>query len=325
MCVALTLTSVLFYQYAQDRSSLKLFGLSGLVAGLAFVTHPLGIVAIATQGLHLVVSERRLVLSARKTHVVLACFAVAVVAWLGYILQDPESFRLQMSAQLARKLQLRPYWYQFWIARTHVITLVVVLGAAVWLSVVSLRKDATSLIAIAFACSFAVATYGRETGYFFYFYPWACCALAIVLGRLSRHRFAVYTAVMLAFANELAVLGHDIYRYRHRDHGALTRAVRDVVPAGKTVFIGPAEVSPYFAFLGRNPMRIAVPVSTQDPEAHSKIAEACDFIAVTVPLAYLQDVLAFIDEASPVATIDQGIGYRLAIYKSPAAGSPLSQ
>jgi hypothetical protein len=319
MCIALTLASILTYQRAQDRARLALSGLGGLLAGLAFLTHPLGIVAIAALATHLVVSERRGVLRTPRTYVVLACFAVPMGGWLGFILQDPDSFLLQMSAQLARKHHMGSYWYQFWMARTHAISLAVVIGAAGWLSVVSLRKSADPLIPIAFVCAFAASTYGQETGYFSYFYPWACCALAIFLDRVAQGRLLAQAAVGLAFANELAILGHDVYRYRHRDYAALTRAVRDVVPRGSTVFLGPSEVSPYFALLGRNPMRIFVPTSTTDPGAHRRAAEACDFIAVTVPVTDLPDVGTLVDAAAPLAVIDQGPGYRMAIYESPAA------
>lgn len=319
MCIALTFASILMYQCARDRARLALFGLSGLLAGLAFLTHPLGIVAITTLAIHLVVSERRGVLRTPRTFLVLACFAVPMAGWLGFILQDLESFRLQMSAQLARKQQLGSYWYQFWMARTHALSLAVVLGAAGWLSIVSLRKRADLLIPIAFVCALGASTYGRETGYFSYFYPWACCALAVLLDRMPRGRPLAYVAVLLALANELAILGHDIYRYRHRDYGALTRAVRDVVPLGSTVFIGPSEVSPYFALLGRNPMRMFVPTSTTDPQAHRRAAEASDFIAVTVPVTYLPDVGTLVDAATPLVIIDQGPGYRMAIYVSRAA------
>jgi 4-amino-4-deoxy-L-arabinose transferase-like glycosyltransferase len=319
MCIALTFASILIYQYAHDRARLPLFGLSGLLAGLAFLTHPLGIVAITTLATHLVVSERRGLLRTPRTYVVFACFTVPMAGWLGFVLQDFDSFRLQMGAQLARKQQLGSYWHQFWMARTHAISLVVVLGAAVWLSVASLRKTAELLIPMAFVYSFAASTYGRETGYFSYFYPWACCALAILLDRLSQGRLLAQAAVLLALVNELAVLGHDIYRYRQRDYSALTRAVRDVVPLGSTVFLGPSEVSPYFALLGRNPMRIFVPTPTTDPQAHRRAAEACDFIAVTVPVTYLPDVNTLVASATPLVVTNQGPGYRMAIYESRAA------
>jgi hypothetical protein len=316
MCIALTLASIFTYQCARDRAKLPLFGLSGLLAGLAFLTHPLGIVAIATLATHLVVSERRGVLRTPRTYAVLACFAVPMAGWLGFILQDLDAFRSQWSAQLARKQQLGSYWYQFWMFRTHAISLAVVLSAVAWVSVASLRRTAGLLIPIAFAWSFAASTAGRETGYFSYFYPWACCALAMLLDRVSQRRLLAQVAVLLAFANELAVLGHDIYRYRHRDYDALTRIVRDVVPAGSTVFLGPSEVSPYFALVGRNPIRLFVPISTEGPQAHQRAAEACDFIAVTVPVTYLPDVGVLVETATPVAVIDQGPGYRVAIYPS---------
>jgi hypothetical protein len=169
-------------------------------------------------------------------------------------------------------------------------------------------------VPIAFVCAFAAATYGREAGYFLHFYPFACIAVAIVAGTASGFRPLANAAVALAITNEVAILGHDIYRYRHRDYEALSNVVRAAIPPGKTVFIAPAEVTPYFSLLLRNPMRISVPTSTTDPHAHRRVAEACDYIAATPPVTYLPDVGAFVNDAAPIAVVDQGPGYRVAIY-----------
>src|SRR3954467_7893117 len=59
LCVALTLGSVFTYLYALDRTRLSLFGLCGVLAVLAFLSHPLGIVAIAVVSVHLLTCTTR--------------------------------------------------------------------------------------------------------------------------------------------------------------------------------------------------------------------------------------------------------------------------
>ena len=95
-----------------------------------------------------------------------------------------------------------------------------------------------------------------------------------------------------------------------------------MIPRGATVFIAHPEVTPYFALLGRNPMRVAVPTSTE-PQAHRTVALESDYIAVTTPLAYLPDVNELLSSLTPIAVVDQGPGYRLELYQlSGAAVKP---
>jgi len=129
----------------------------------------------------------------------------------------------------------------------------------------------------------------------------------------------VYAAVALAVLNEATILAYDTRRYHHRDYGSLARTVREVVPPGATVFIGFPEVTPYFALLGRNPMRIAVPVATPGRDAHVNVAQACDFIAVSLPILYLPELAVLLNGQEPLAVVDQGPGYRLAVFRTNAA------
>jgi 4-amino-4-deoxy-L-arabinose transferase-like glycosyltransferase len=315
MCIALTLSALLAYRLARDRTGVGLFATSGAVAGLALLTHPLGIVAIATLAIERVLSLGRAVFVDVRTYVLMSCCGLVAALWLALILQDLDSFRLQMAAQFERKALLGSYWHQFSMARTHVVSVTVVCGAATWLLFTSVRrKEPTSVVAIAFALSFAAATSGRETGYFSYFYPLGCAAVAVALDRVPRARVLVYLGVAFAIANELAVLGYDVYRYRDRDYDALAKTVREVVPPGRCVFLGPSGATPYFALLRRNPMRIAVPVSTPDPEAHRRVAEACGYIAVEGTVTYMPDVDRLLRDETPLVVVDQGPGYRLEIY-----------
>jgi len=318
MCIALTLAAVFIYLIARERQSLTWHSLSGLVAGLALSTHPLGVMAIAIVMGHEVMSEGVSVLRNRRTFALLGGFAVAAAAWGAYVAEDPATFSAQMTRQLERKAQQAPYWYQFWMAKTHAVTLIATCGAGFWLVFSSWRTRTRAVIAIGFAASFAAATFGRETGYFSYFYPFACIALAMALSAAGPWRKALITVVALAFLNEALILANDIRRYYHRDYAALSKAVLDAIPPGATVFIAHPAATPYFALLGRNPMRVAVPTSTE-PHAHLKVALESDYIAVTRPLAYLPEVDEVLSGLTPIAIFDQGPGYRVELYQSPGA------
>jgi 4-amino-4-deoxy-L-arabinose transferase-like glycosyltransferase len=320
MCIALTMASVFIYLIARERHSLTLHGLSGLIAGLALTTHPLGVVAIATVAGHEALSDGVGVLRSRRTFALLGGFAVAAAAWGAYVAEDPATFSAQMARQLERKSQHGSYWDQFSMAKTHALTLGAACGAGFWLVVSSWRTRTRAVIAIAFAISFGVATFGRETGYLSYFYPFACIALAMALSAAGPWRRTLTVIVSLALLNEALILVNDIRRYRHRDYDMLSRTVLDAIPRDATVFIAHPAVTPYFALLGRNPMRVAVPTPTE-PQAHRKVALASDYIAVTTPLVYLPDVNELLSGLTPVAVVDQGPGYSLELYRSPGAGA----
>ena len=166
MCIALTVASVFIYLVARERNSESLHGLSGLTAGLALTTHPLGVIAIATLMVHEALTAGVAIVRRTRTFVLLGGFAIAVAAWALYIAQDPATFSAQMTRQFERKGQLGSYWYQFWMVKTHAVTLLVTCGAGLGVVIASWKDRIHAPVAIAFATSFAVATFGRETGYF---------------------------------------------------------------------------------------------------------------------------------------------------------------
>ena len=299
LCVALSLAAVLAYVR-------RMVWLAGVLAGLAFLTHPLGVVPIATIVAHQALTRQPL------RHIRNACtgFVLGGVVWLIYALQNWDAFQLQMALQLARKQQSPPYWYQFWMARNHAIAIGVVAGATAWLAFTRRRPAGSELVVVGTVVAFAAATYAAETGYFLYFFPFGCVALAMAI---DRHTLAGL-ALVGALASEAAILGYHIHRYHHRNYAALGDSVRAVIPPGASVFIGFADVTPYFALVGRNPMRVATPVPLADPRAHGRLAAQSDFIVTTVPDPYLADVSDVIRGHTPLAVIDQGPGYRIAVF-----------
>ena len=142
LCVALTLASALVYARADERLSRLALALCGTLAGLAFLSHPLGAVAIAVVTFDLLTrSNETLGRRISSLLIVMSCFGCGLAAWLVYILRDPLAFQLQIGAQLARKNALGSYWNHFWMAKTHVFSLLLVLSAGFWLM---LRRGSTA-------------------------------------------------------------------------------------------------------------------------------------------------------------------------------------
>lgn len=317
LCVALILISLSMYLRGTVTGHRRWYSSSGVFAGLAFLTHPLGMIAIAAIVGDVVISPVPRASRSAKLWAV-ACFAITACLWLGYIVQDVDAFREQMRAQFLRKYRLTPsYWYQFATARAraHVVSLALVLFASLRVIVRAVRDTSLRMLAAVVSIAVGAATYGREVGYFIYFYPLACVALAVLLQDTRRMRRVVYALVAVAFANELLIGGFDVWRYHGRNYQAVTDALRATIPPGRSVFVGFSGLSPYFALLGRNPMRVAVPVPVSDPSAYAKLLSQSDFIVDTVPVpgfAGKDDQL--------VLQIDQGEGYRIAVYRrrSPA-------
>ena len=300
LCVALSLAGL--FVYLSGRR-----GLAGFLCGLAFITHPLGLIPITTIFLHQAATRRPLAEIAATT----AGAAVPCLMWLGYALRDWDAFMLQMGLQFARKQYAPSYWLQFWMARHHAVTLLVAFGAAAWLMTSRRAPRGSSIVALGIALAVAAATYGREAGYFLFFFPLTCVAVAIALSQ--GHRL-LYLALIAAIANEAAISLYNIRRYSHRDYAALSRAIEAAIPPGATVFIGFPDVSPYFALIGRNPVRTAIPVPLNDRDAHARVAAAADFIVSTLPEPYVPGVAALLANKRPVAEIDQGSGYRVAVF-----------
>lgn len=78
---------------------------AGLLAGLASVTHPMGMAALAAVGAHAALSPGR----ARSVPAVALGAAGPLALWALYIARDPGAFAAQFGAQLARKAARDPW------------------------------------------------------------------------------------------------------------------------------------------------------------------------------------------------------------------------
>ncbi|MDR3710163.1 MAG: glycosyltransferase family 39 protein [Capsulimonadaceae bacterium] len=325
LCIFLTFASVLAYLRAIDRSGKRWYGVSGLLAGLAVLTHPLGVVALVVVVTHFLFVRRDVLRRSGEFGAFVACFAICVVAWTVYILQGPEAFWIQMHAQFLRKEHPEmPWWWQLWLLRKHPATILLALGACLWLIFGGWRRTNCAILAIAVMAAFVCALGGREQTYPFYYFSWACVAIAVLLKHYQGRRIVLIGCLALAISNELAGLGYNVWRCRHRDYSALSRTLRAAIPAGKSVYIGLADVSPYFALRDRNPMRAEIPVPLSKPNAHGVVASQCDYIVDSRPEFERPDIVALISSAKPIARVDQGDGYRIVVFDRRASASRMS-
>lgn len=309
LCAAFILLCAVSYLWAlRRRAHLASYSWAGLWAGLALLTHPLGIVAAVAVIAHLAWRRGRLA----EFAAFLTPLALCLLGWMAYIGQDIGSFRTQMGAQEARRALYAepPFWFWFFVSKLHIGTLAVLLGAGVWAATLARRfPDAGFVVLLAFVTLIA-ATFGRLSFYFLYFVPLFCVALALCLQSLVAKGWA-RGGLALALGIELVGIGHDACHARHNDYSRLAFVVRAAVPPGRSVFLSYSYLSPYFALYGRNPLRVAAPVPLPPGSSMDRAAGGCDYIAVPSPLldTGLQHWIA---GKKPVATVAGGA---LSVYR----------
>ncbi len=305
LCAAFVLLCAACYLQALRRADRPAaYSLAGLFAGLALLTHPLGIVAALAVVAHMAWRRRRFA----EFGAVLAPFFLCLLGWVVYIEQDVGSFRAQMGAQAARRALYAepPFWFWFFNSKLHVWTLAILLGGGAWAAAQGRRfRDADFIVLLGFV-TLVAATYGRLSFYFLYFVPLFCVALALCLHSTSTAaKRGAGWGLALALGIELAGLGRDAWHARHADYSRLASVVRAAVPPGQSVFLGYSYLSPYFALYGRNPLRVAAPVPLPPGYSRDRVVEGCDYIAVPSPLIDT-GLRHWIAGKKPVATAADG-------------------
>ena len=286
LCVALIMTAAILYEGADRTERLVNYALSGFAAGLAAITHPLGIVAATAIGLHMILRFRARIVLSPAAYVWFFPFAVCELAWLAYIVADPGSFGAQMSLQIARKMLWRyAYSYQFWMARTHAATLALALFAAGWCCTKAWREPSYRFLAILGIVSFAAATYGREASYFLYFIPVCFVMLALVLqygGALQRVTFAMFA---LALVNESVGWTKDFVLHHNDSYVVFASELRTLIPPGAPVLELSASnaATTYFALLDRNPITQIPPVPL-DPQKTAAVMRTQEYVVTGYPI-----------------------------------------
>lgn len=306
LAVALTLGALhqsLGPSPARARSTI----VAGALAGLAAITHPLGVVApIAIALYHLIfptAPRRRLLL----------CFAagalVPALGWGLYVLGDPPAFIAQFGAQLSRKVErpllsfdfLRQGW-EFIINQYNDsgdLSLVDPRPAArsVWLlgtlgiAIGAMRRPAMRLLAMAHAVAFAIVLFAREMWYPIYVLPTIVLGVAALMGPalelVPGRRLVVVTVVAAVMAFVASNVGYEEGLHSRRsssaeraDYGAFCDDVERLIPQRSRVFV---SIFPdlYLCLARRTDLTFRsfvpeqVPVS---PETYSRVINESDII-----------------------------------------------
>jgi hypothetical protein len=298
VCVALILGAALGYIRFVQHGRLRSLALSSVLSGLAFITHPLGLIAIAAIGLHLLIGPQR---SVRAALVALAPFVTCIAVWALYALADPHAFGEQIQLQLERKQGGRSYFQQFTLNGRHALVLALALGGTVIFAVRHRRDQAARFLVVLAITSFALATLGGEYPYFMYFIPPCCVAAGAWFGAFPGSRVVLPLAVAAAIISETGDYLRDV-RSANTPADSVQRQLVPRIPPSTSVYIGPGAASVFFALRGRNDVSSWVPVPLQ-ADRQARLAARSDFIAVSVPVAFVPELEPVIARRHRVATI----------------------
>ncbi len=311
LCAAFVLLCAAYYLQALRRTARPAaYSLAGVLAGLALLTHPLGIVAIVAVLLHMAWRRRR----GAEFAAVLAPLFLCLLGWLAYIGQDVGAFRAQMEAQAARRALYvePPFWFWFFTSKLHMWTLAILLGSGAWAAAQRRQfRDGDFVVLLAFV-ALTAATYGRLSFYFLSFVPLFCITLALCLQSTAAKRWAGW-GLALALGIELAGLARTIRHARSVDYSAVAASLRAAVPPRQSVFLSYSYLSPYFALAGRNPLRVTAPVPLPPGYSLDRVVAGCDYLAVPSPLIDTS-LRHWIMGKQPVVSVAGGA---LAIYRLP--------
>ena len=325
--------------------------LAGLLAGLAVITHPLGVVAPAALAAQLAWTppgERRRDLAWLATGL-----AGPLAAWGAYILRDPASFVAQYGAQLARKSGRNP-WSAAFLARSLGLGLdqyrdaatpasVVPERAAAWLWALGTaglawgarRRPSARLLLAAHLLAGLVVLASAEMWYPVFVLPTAALGVGALFSRGLVPRPARPVALGLLAALCAWFAGQNLAReesLRARwtdpgsaaDYRAWCARVGALLPRGSTVFV---SVFPdvTLGLAGRDDLRFrtfvpdGLPVS---PAAVQRGFDEADYVVVgpSSP-GTLADLLAPRRGALVGVVGDDPAGYRAVVYRMPRGGA----
>ena len=214
-----------------------------------------------------------------------------------------------------RRSVLVPYWRQLWLIKSYLPVLLVPFGTSLWLIVRYRRLSDYRMPTFLISFAFVLATYGREFTYFIYFFPLLCFGMGLLLER-SQRRSLLLAIIGLAYIISVLLAVRNYRKAFSQDYETVARQLRDVIPPGKSVFIGLSNFAPtpYFALYNRNPMGTIAPVPLPDGYSHGKVAASCDYIVTISPPEFPTDADILTQERVTI-TIQCGSWSPLYIYK----------
>jgi hypothetical protein len=314
--------------------------LTGLMCAMAFLTHPVGAVAVLA-----VVAAWAQLPSARRWPSLarmLAGFSLPMSAWGVYILQDPGSFIAQFGSQLMRKAGRHPgtldrlagslalNFGQYGLARE--------LPGLVWacglvgLYLAARKRRELLVLCAAQILVLAAILWSREIWYPVYLAPLTALGLGLLMavgtpwgpGKAWLPCAALFVSVVFARGSlrhlaDINALQNQIHR-NETNYEAFCKDISAVIPAGSRTLISVIP-DPYLELAKRSDLvlREFVPEGFPvDRGQYRRYLAAADYIVAGLPAAPSVEVSEFLQrrgELVATAGKDDGVGYYARIYR----------
>lgn len=305
----------------------RIMWISGLLAGLALTTHPMGGAAVAALFLTIVTDSSDTKRLRSFGHAAIG-LGIALLPWLIYILQDPHSFLVQFWGQFIRKADRPNIGLGFLLVpfdqygNESVRRLGLIAFAAALAGHLRAKGIASHLFWWGL-CSFVLASLSREMWYGPYLTP--CLVIGLPLAITAVRKYTKYAVILVLFiwayylGDNLKVT-YQNYKITSAstDYQAFCDDISKHIPRNSSVILS-AIPDPYLGLADRPDLKIyhfipgGVPA---DPLKYQERLSIVDFYVITEQLSYTEVGQYARDNGDIFGVVGEpGNGYSAIIYE----------
>lgn len=292
--------------------------LVGILAALAALTHPMGLLTHIVIGLRIIFSKRSTLLTTSyQLLTFIAPTFIGALLWIVSMIPVWDIFRAQWAIQILRKTLSEPYIFFLW--RTNSAFLLVSLVVLIIFGVMLLFRH-TRNAAILLGISIGWALWGREMWYIAYITPFVAYAVVSLLKEEKTRGIGLLLAGALIITNlhllqdTQSLVMSPTSPISLTPYGAYTTAIADKIPKAARVLVS-AIPDPSFglsSYLATRPYEFIHDHVTK-PEIYEKHLDTMDYLVLNL---FSDPILPAYAKANAEqeTLVDEG-GYKVLVVK----------
>lgn len=290
LCIVL---SVYLYLLAYRKQSLFLLLISGISAGIAGMSHPIGLTIVGILALAHFVTWKKSHLSLWSFLLLLGPFIIMYILWILTNLNYLNYLIIQIQFQLVDKQNYGPYIFNI-ISHQPTIYIFIIYIIILYAYFVVAKKrpiEESVVISLGIVAMTIVQIIGKIQWYIVYFQPWIILTtLVVIIETPSRYRISTFIIIFgLIISNIL------IYRAilqdtpsRHDTYSAFASNIARLIPDNSSILLATIP-DPYFD-LATNPSLslYEAPTGPISTDAYERLLSSIDIIVMNyVPTPWL--------------------------------------